>query len=232
MQFKSLIPMVVAAALAGCAGQSPDITPSETGKTLHVDHVRVQYAPSFAPGKVDLSVAEVSRLESFVAQTELRPNDRVYIATASGDPLGAQRVDRIAKLLMRRGIGVQQVTQTEISVEPNHVLMLADRYVVSPPSCPDWSDDPATPHTNTPTSNFGCANMSNLANMIDNPRDLVMGRKLENPTGDPALAADQRYRSGLVKPLLANGGQAPQQPGASAQASAAPSGGGAPPAGQ
>jgi type IV pilus biogenesis protein CpaD/CtpE len=77
--------------------------------------------------------------------------------------------------------------------------------------------------------------MSNFALMIDNPRDLVMGRKLDNPTGDPALAADQRYRAGQVKPLIAGGGQS-DSAGASSQAapsaSMSPGASGAPPAGQ
>lgn len=103
---------------------------------------------------------------------------------------------------------------------------MVDRYLATAPACPDWSGSPATPHDNTPSGNFGCATATDFALMLDNPRDLVMGRALAPADAGQASDAVERYRTGHVKPLL--GGEASssqQQPAAGASAMPTTSGG-------
>jgi pilus assembly protein CpaD len=202
MVVRQLFPLCVALALAACAAPSPDIAPSNSMASLHVDRVRVQYAAAFTPGGSDLPYGEAMRLETFLDQAGLRPDDRVYIASPCGDRLAAARVERITALLARRGIGTVAVAPPAAGIAPNHVVVLADRYVVTPPTCPDWSDSPATGHANTPNSNFGCATVSNFALMVDNPRDLMTGRALGPADAEPSIESVERYRTGQLKPLL------------------------------
>ena len=219
-----LVPMLLATALAGCAQPTAEIAPVDTGKQISVERVRVQYSPAFAPGAAELPVAETRRVESFLDQAHLRPNDRAYVATAVGDPLATARVDKLAALLARRGIGLARV-EPPTPVLVNHVMLMVDRYVATPPACPDWSVSPDTPHDNMPSSNFGCATMTNLSLMVDNPRDLMVGRELGPAEADPASDAVRRYRTGQVKPLLA-GQQGAGAPGAGGAASSGAPGGG------
>lgn len=219
-----LVTTIFAAALAGCAAPDLDIAPAETGKTINVERVRVQFSPAYAPGGTELPVAETRRLETFLDQARLRPNDRVYVASAAGDPLAAARIGRLGAQLARRGIGLEQVAPPPAGVQPNHVMLMADRYIATPPACPDWSGSPATPHVNTQSSNFGCATMNNLALMVDNPRDLMMGQELGPAGAEPAIDAVKRYRAGQVKPLLSSQ-QSAGPTGAAGASSAAMSGG-------
>jgi pilus assembly protein CpaD len=215
MVMRPLALVIVALSLAACGGTAaPDIAPPNPVSSLHVDRVRVQYSAAFAPRSSELPYTESMRLETFLDQAGLRPDDRVYIASPSGDALATARTERIKSLLARRGVGAVAV-EPPAGLAPDHIVVLADRYVVTPPSCPEWSDSGETGHGNMPNSNFGCATLSNFALMLDNPRDVMSGRKLGPADAEPAIEAVQRLRTGLVKPLLSSqSGSAPGGAGA------------------
>jgi pilus assembly protein CpaD len=231
MERRLIVPLVLALAVAGCAMQqaTPEMPVSDTTKSLHVERVRVQLATAFAPGQSNLSVDETERLETFLDQAGLRPNDKVYVAASGSDPLSTARLHRLSALLSERGLGFEEVAPPPAGVRPNHLLLMVDRYVVTAPPCPNWSDSPATPHTNVPDSDFGCATLSNLALMVANPRDLLVGRTLGPADADHATGAIERYRSDRVKPLLGGGSEgAPGGPGGSAGGSSMGGSGGTP----
>jgi pilus assembly protein CpaD len=228
--------MLMLAALAACA--TPDKEPATNGMTdtvkpLQVDRVRVQLSTAFTPGSTDLPVAEAARLESFLDQAHLHANDHVYVAAPPGDAFAQRRVARIARLLAQRGVGIESVAAPPSGVEPNHLLIQVDRYVAQAPPCPDWSDSPETPHTNTPGSNFGCATMTDLSLMVDNPRDLMVGRTMGLPQGDEALGAEQRFRANQVKPFLGGGSSSTSSSSSSSgSSSSSPTSGGGSTTGQ
>jgi pilus assembly protein CpaD len=224
MQARAIFPMIVALMLAACAGpqeaaMAPDQPPTPTP---HVDRVRVELSTAFAPASTELPPGEATRLETFLDQAEVRPNDIAFVATRPGDPLAQARIGRIKSLLAMRGVGVQQVAPPSSGVAFDHVVLTVDRYVATAPACPDWSGSPATPHTNTPSSNFGCATATDFALMLDNPRDLVMGRTLAPADSLPAIDAVQRYHAGKVKPLLGGSSSSSSSQSGAAGASAAP----------
>jgi pilus assembly protein CpaD len=76
-----------------------------------------------------------------------------------------------------------------------------ERYVVTPPDCPNWTKSQNEDHENAQTSNFGCANLSNLGLMVADPRDLVIARQLGPASAAHASMAIQRYRNGQTSPL-------------------------------
>ncbi|HUK60164.1 MAG TPA: CpaD family pilus assembly lipoprotein [Stellaceae bacterium] len=222
MLIRTLIALAALAALTDCSSEQPLPPPAEMGKSIRVEHVRVQYAAAFAPGVTDLPASEATRLNAFLDQAGMLPGDRAFVAAAPGDPLASQRTGRIASLLARHGLGAEPVPPPP-GLDPNHVAVLVDRYVAIPPACPDWSDDPAGSHSNSVTSsNYGCATLSNFAQMIANPRDLTTGRQLGPEAGDPAADAVERYRTGAVKPL--SSGASSSSSGASGGASSSSGG--------
>jgi len=222
-----VLPFVAALALAGCAAPPMDAGMSAglDNKPPQVQRVRVSLATDFAPGRTALTPIQASRLETFIDQAGLQPDDRAYVAVPSGDPLATKRVAQLGDLLARRGIGLERVAAPPSGVAPNHVLLMVDHYIVTPPSCPDWSASPATPHDNLPSSNFGCASENNLALMVANPRDLMMGRTMGPADAEHAALSIERYRADKVKPFL-GGGLSGQQ---GAQGTSASSGGSTPP---
>jgi pilus assembly protein CpaD len=226
------VPLLFATALAGCAEPDADIAVVDPGKQITVERVRVQFAPAYSPGVSDLPVVETRRLQTFLDHARMRPNDRAYVAASDGDPLAAARIAKLSALLARRGIGTERVPAPAGGVQPNHLMLMVDRYVATPPACPDWSGSPATPHFNTPSANFGCATQTNLSLMVDNPRDILIGRNLGPADAEPAIDSVRRYREGKVKPLLAGPQSSSGGAGGSSSGMGASSGGGGAPGGQ
>jgi pilus assembly protein CpaD len=207
MALRPLAPFAFALALAACGpltSSDDQLTPPDPMTQLHVDRVRVQYATAFAPRSAELPYGEALRLETFLDQAGLRPDDRVYIASPTEDGLALQRIERIKALLERRGVGAVPIAPPA-NIEPDHIVVLADRYVVTPPACPQWSEAAATGHSNVPSSNFGCSTANNFALMIDNPRDLMTGRRLGPADAEPTIESVERYRTDQVKPFLSGG---------------------------
>jgi type IV pilus biogenesis protein CpaD/CtpE len=77
---------------------------------------------------------------------------------------------------------------------------------------------PSYDFSNALTSNYGCANATNLGLMVANPTDLVSGQPYSGPEAQPAAAAVRRYLTDRVK--------LPPSPIASPFAGAAGGGGG------
>ena len=78
----------------------------------------------------------------------------------------------------------------------------------SVPGCPEWSDPGIESPTRTGT-NYGCAMNSNLAAMIANPDDLILGREAvgqRRPRSSPAArsASIARHRPTGQQPLPTN----------------------------
>jgi type IV pilus biogenesis protein CpaD/CtpE len=112
--------------------------------------------------------------------------------------LAERRAAAISRELLRYGIVTQTVALG--AVPANHALVSVGRYAVTLPNCPNWSQSLDYDFTNAYTSNYGCANASNLGLMVASPGDLVSGRSFSGPDAQPAAAAVQRYLTDRVKP--------------------------------
>jgi pilus assembly protein CpaD len=204
-------------AAAACNPLAPPFKPGDSQfKQLKVDYVRLAHAAVFGPNAVKLSTEESQKLSAFLDNAQITADDHVYIEPPSGDKLASQRIGQIAHQLATRGIGVRTLP-AKGDAAGDQLTVLVERYVVTPPNCPDWTKDPVADHDNELYSNFGCANVSNLGLMVADPRDLVIGRQMGPEEGNPALAGVARYRDGKPKGLISAGsyqaGAAPQNGG-------------------
>ncbi|HZB92476.1 MAG TPA: CpaD family pilus assembly lipoprotein [Stellaceae bacterium] len=208
--------------LAACSSSDDtEVAPVTTPKQLKVDYTELTQPVGFVPGSARLESGEGARLDAFLDSSGVTPDDHVYLQTASGDPLAAQRIGTLSHALAQRGIGAKALPATEHGIAANRLLVKVERYVVTLPNCPDWTKTPFEAHDNGVGSNFGCATVSDFGLMVADPHDLVVGRTLGPEEGDPAIAAIERYRAGKPKDLLSNssgGGYSPvtiQMPGSS-----------------
>ena len=145
----------------------------------------------------------------------------VYFEAASDGRLDLSRIGRLSKIVDQQGAGAKTLPP-DAGIAPNHIRVVVERYVVTPPPCPNWTSPPTGDHGNQPGSNFGCADATNLSLMVADPRDLVIGRPLGPAQGDPAFAAALRYRQGKVKdPSGQSAGSAYAAPQSSGGGSAA-----------
>ena len=200
-------------ALAGCTPPASEWTPAEAPTAPSTSLMRYHYLAAYPAGGVALSRDGTTALAAFLAEAKAQPGAHLYLVPALGDRLAAARIGHLTQDLGRRGIAAEALPAAS-GIAPNHVLVLVDRYVVTPPACPNWTKSPISDHDNEPASNFGCATATDLALMIDDPRDLETGRTLDPATGEPAIDPVTRYRAGKVKPLI--GGSASGDAGASA----------------
>jgi pilus assembly protein CpaD len=218
-----LYPICFAALLAlpACVAE---YSKSEAPDELRVDGVETRREVAFAAGSAYLSPGELRKIDQWVLSGSIRPADRVEIAAGGPPGLAEQRAAAISSELLRYGIVATALPID--SVPANRAVVSIGRYAVALPTCPNWSQSLRYEFTNALTSNYGCANATNLGLMVASPADLVSGRPFTGIDGQPAASAVQRYLTDKVKQ--------PPAPTASpfaASTGGGDSGGGAAPAG-
>ena len=130
-----------------------------------------------------LSAAERGRLYAWFDSLGVGYGDRVWVDEPYGPSRTRQDIARIAAdygLLLRDGAPV-----TPGEVRAGTVRVVVSRSFASVPGCPHWSGRGGV---NSTSPNYGCAVNSNLAAMIADPSDLVLGQA-GSGTQDAAAAA-------------------------------------------
>ncbi len=199
-RFLTLAAASAAALLAsGCATAPRGALTAQNNTGLYSLHQpvveRTDYVFDVAATANGLSAAEQDRLDAWFASIQLRYGDRLSVDAPGGEVSPATAQD-IARVAARYGLLVTPgapITPGEIS--PGTVRVVASRAHASVPDCPTWSD-PGIAAATTTSSNFGCAVNSNLAAMIADPNDLVVGREGGiDLSGSTASRAIHTYRS-------------------------------------
>ena len=186
------------AALLAFAGCAADYTKSEAPTELRVDGAETRREVAFAAGSAYLPAGELRKIDQWVLSGNIRPADRVEIAAGGPHGLAERRAAAIKSELLRYGI---VATALAIDAAPaNRAVVSIGRYAITLPTCPNWSQSLSYEFTNALTSNYGCANATNLGLMVASPADLVSGRPFSGIDGQPAVSAVQRYLTDKVKP--------------------------------
>src|SRR5438552_4182897 len=182
-------------ALTACVAE---YSKSEAPDQLRVDGVETRREVAFASGSAYLSPGELRKIDQWVLSGGIRPADRVQIAAGGPPGLAERRAAAIKSELLRYGI---VAIDLPIDIAPvNRAVVSIGRYAVTTPDCPNWSQSLRYEFTNALTSNYGCANATNLGLMVASPADLVSGRPFTGIDGQPAVSAVQRYLTDKVKP--------------------------------
>lgn len=190
---RTLTILLVLVALAGCKATA-DRPIIEYTKKNKVDLVRFEHNVMYRNGERDPSVSERTKLDAFLRNIQIGSGD--FILLDGGSP--EQRIALGARLAYQH----LSVHQTGEDGTPGRVNVFVERYVVTPPSCPDWSKPVGQDSENTPLTNFGCANTANLGMMVVNPRELIRGTTPGPSDGEAVSAAIKRYRQGETKELI------------------------------
>ncbi len=188
-----LTTLLVLLALAGCKATA-DRPAIEYTKTNKVDLVRFEHDVMYRNGARDPSTLERAKLNAFLSDIQIGPGDTVLLDGGSPE----QRIALGARLAYRH----LSVRQTGENGTPGRVSVLVERYIVTPPNCPDWSKPIGQDFGNTPMADFGCANTANRGMMVVNPRDLIRGSTPGPSDGEAVAAGIRRYREGKVTELL------------------------------
>lgn len=210
--------------LAGCAQplSVTEYSPTEASTQLDVTYARLAQPVRYQGNSDRLAPGERERLLAFAQRREIIAGDRVEIATApTSEALARRRSQAAVGVLTSGGYRFFAVTQTSDPGLPRDTAEVRlQRHLVTLPRCPNWASPPQN-WSNTVSSNFGCANTTNLGLMVADPADLVGGRMLGSADGTHEVLSIRRYRAGQPTPLASSGtsdvqatGQGQQQTGA------------------
>lgn len=137
-----------------------------------------------------LPAGEQARLDDWFRSLGLGYGDRIYIDGGYADPQARDDVARVAAaygLFLAEGAPV-----TAGSPQPGTIRVVVSRTVASVPGCPIW-EDPQIGQSSRTSTNYGCAVNSNLAQMIADPNDLVLGQVGADRNGAAGAKAVDAY---------------------------------------
>ena len=160
-----------------------------------VDMVKYNHQVDFAGGASTPSDTQLNKLDTFLTGIQLGYGDDVILQ-------GGTRARRQALdiYLQRKGLPIQIKSEPGATGQPaaNNVNVTVERYVVTPPACPNWSNFDGNEQRNAPGSNYGCATDASLGYMVANPRDLVEGQAMGPAMSAHGIEAERRYETDKV----------------------------------
>lgn len=169
---------------------------------------RTDYVIDLSASGGGLSSGEQARLASWFESLGIGSGDRVFV---EADRYAGERaradVAAVAGdygLLLHDGAPI-----TEGNADSGYVRVIVSRTTASVPGCPKWERQYGA--STATSSNYGCAVNSNLAAMIADPNDLVLGQTGSLAGGQAAgVKAIESYRkkaptgAGNLKPAGGN----------------------------
>ena len=187
-------------AVSACSPYTEEWSPSQSPKRNTVNWVEIPYVVPFAGNSTELAPAERAALDRFIGRQARGQTIRLTVAAAdSGSPLGVRREAAVAAYLRGRGLDPKLGPVATEGVNRSGVVVAIGRYVVTPPSCPDWSKTGGGDSANQTDSNFGCAAETNLGLMVADPGDLVRGAPMGPADGDMLARGIENYRKGAAE---------------------------------
>ena len=173
--------VAVGLALTACGPETNRLTPVSNPSLYAVNQPVVQRTDFVldvaASGGVP--AAEKARLADWFDSLGVSYGDRVYVDEAGY--LDAQSRADIAQVAGGYGLLLNDGSPVSAgSAAPGMVRVIVSRTTASVPGCPVWEDETVGAPERT-ASNYGCATNSNLAAMIADPNDLVLGQSGTSP---------------------------------------------------
>ena len=192
--------------VAACTPHVSSWSPSNSPKENKVGWVSFSHVIAFGPGKAELSRKEQRRLRRFLAEIKVGNSDHVLVGVAGrlsdsrAAGLADRRSVRVTQFLRRNRVFPRALpTGRDRAPWDGSVSVVVGRYVVTTPSCPDWTKPATGDPANRVSSNFGCATTTNLGLMVADPGDLIRGRPEGPADAATATGAVRRYRGDAVK---------------------------------
>jgi len=178
--------------------QFPMMTNARSAPSMdpyRVDTVRINHDIVFLPGSASLDPIARANLRSFVSQIGVRSDDAITIV-ASG-PFALARENAVAGALV--DMGIRSLTMADGNVGFDQVTVSLNRTHYLATACLRGGVEHFNPGVLMPP--LGCSMATNLASMVEDPNDLLLGRPAGPTDGVTAVRAVNRYRTGSTAAL-------------------------------
>lgn len=190
--------LVLGAALGACTttgsggGNEPNMSLYSVNQPVVQ---RTDFVLDLEAGPGGVSPAEVGRLHGWFQGLQVAYGDRISIDEPAGSYSDGSVREAVAEAAARYGLLVgDDAPVTNGEVQPGTVRIVVSRTNASVPNCPNWERSGLS----STSAGYGCATNSNLAAMIADPNDLVLGQT-GSGTADPAATsrAIRSYRDAV-----------------------------------
>lgn len=178
--------------------QFPFMTRAQSAPSMdpyRVDTVRINHDIVFLPGSATLDPIARANLRSFVSQVGVRSDDAITVV-ASG-PFALSRENAVAGALA--DMGIQSLTMADGNVGFDQVTVSLNRTHYLATACMRGGNEHFNPGVLMPP--IGCSVATNLASMVEDRNDLLLGRQTGPTDGVTAVRAVNRYRTGSTTAL-------------------------------
>ena len=179
---------------AGCApaGQPLSAVNNPSLYSVHQPVVqRADFVLDLSTSGDRLPQGEVDRLHAWFDSIGLSYGDRIFVEEPRDYAAPGARED-IARAVGEYGLLVSDGAPVlSGSVQPGTIRVITSRASASVSGCPAWGNAVSDPVVNT-SPNYGCAVNANIAAMVANPDDLVLGQ--DGGTSGSATTASRAIR--------------------------------------
>ncbi|MDD1825681.1 CpaD family pilus assembly protein [Photobacterium sp. ZSDE20] len=170
---------------AGCA---PTLTPQQPS----VDVVSVTNKLTLTLSGKTLSAQEKEDISDFVARRGTSSSLMVKIEQTT--PKGESQLEKVRLHLIESGLYPSQIwVSDEVTEGKGDITILVESYRAKVPECDAGKTPRTTLNAYRTQRNFGCANASALAQMVANPKDLIVGQPIDSAQGQKAVSSIDNY---------------------------------------
>jgi pilus assembly protein CpaD len=182
---RSIAALLLGMAVSACATTAPSggVIPNRGLDSYNQPVVeRTDYVFDVDADESGLGAAERARLSAWFQSLGLGYGDRVFV----DEPYGPTTTRRdIARVAAEHGLLLSDGSPVTAGPRSAGARVIVSRSTAHVPNCPNW-EGPGGPSSTS--SNYGCATNSNLAAMIADPSDLVLGQA-GSSSGDATSAS-------------------------------------------
>ena len=189
--------LAIGVTATACGPTTNRLTPISNPSLYSVNQPVVQrtdYVLDLNTTGAGVPASEQDRLAAWLDSLQLGYGDQVSLDQSGYGETGVRQ--DVASVVARYGLLLSDAAPiTAGAVQPGSARVVVSRMTASVPGCPTWEDEVVGAPERTST-NFGCATNSNLAAMVADPSDLVLGQT-RSGGGDPAAVnkAIEAYRN-------------------------------------
>ncbi|MEZ9157937.1 CpaD family pilus assembly lipoprotein [Vibrio lentus] len=178
-----LLPALIA--LAGCA-------PTPTTQQPSVDVVSVTNKLTLTLSGKTLSAQEKDDISDFIARLGTLSNLMVKIENTTQK--GESQSEKVRLHLIESGLYPSQISVSNPSVQgKGDLTIFVESYRAKVTACDAGKTPRTTLNAYRTQRNFGCANADALAQMVANPKDLIVGQPIDSAQGQKAVSSIDNY---------------------------------------
>lgn len=187
-------------ALASCSGAA-NFTDGDNQNRNEVQMIKIPFMVTFGVDSPSLSDESIARLDMFMMRSNVSYGDELSMDFSLNRDGGLSEMSRkrmafMSGHLKERGLRLSaEVTPYGMMPPAGQARFLISRYVVTPPTCGDWSQPSTGNYGNASLQELGCANQASLGLMVANPRDLITGATTRAMDTESAARAVLTFRT-------------------------------------